>query len=398
MRCSLLGCIAAALLLVGGSAAADEVETIEVRGEAAILDDDEAAARDKAIDDALRKAVESAVGTMISSETITENYQLISDRIYSRAKGYVRSYKIRDEREQDGVYIVDIRAKVAVGAVSKDVDGLATLLKRKKYPKVLVLVAEQNIGMNGPAYWWGKTGPVSMSMRTVENALMEKMAEKGFTFVDTEVLTGKKSVKMPVAKLSDKQAMRIADVTDAQIVIVGQAVAKDQGSLGDRFGDSNIKTRSARAVANVRVINTDNGRVIAVAQMDKGKGFGIDAKLAGNEALKDIGQDLAEELIDKIAKAWSQELAGANRVRMTVKGLQSFSHLRSFMKVLRNRVRSVQDVRKDRFSKGMAVLEIDLEGDTSALATELEAKDFDGQFKIEITDVTNNAIGVKLLP
>jgi hypothetical protein len=39
-----------------------------------------------------------------------------------------------------------------------------------------------------------------------------------------------------------------------------------------------------------------------------------------------------------------------------------------------------------------------LAGDARALATELEAKDFGGAFKIEVEEVTGNAITVKLLP
>ncbi len=38
-------------------------------------------ARDHAIKDDLRKAVEQAVGTFISSETVVENYEVLSDRI-----------------------------------------------------------------------------------------------------------------------------------------------------------------------------------------------------------------------------------------------------------------------------------------------------------------------------
>lgn len=393
MKRLIRSCLVVLLALSSLSAMAADVEEVEVRGEAAIINNDKAAARDKAIDDALRKAVESAVGTMVSSETITENFQLISDRIYSQAEGYVRKYQIQDEREEDGVIIVEIKAQVSVGAVSKDLDGLKTLLKRKKMPRVLILIAEQNIGMNGPAYWWGKTGPISMELRTVETTLMEKMRDKGFTFVDTEVLSGKKSIHTPVARLSDKQAKRIADTTDAEIIIVGQAVAKD---LGKTLPGSDVRMISAHAEGNVRVINTDNGRVIAVAQA-AGRGIHLDAKFAGNRALKDVGEKLADRVIEKVAKVWAEELSGTNTIRMTVKGIRNFTHLREFMKVLSNNVRSVKDVRKKKFSRGMAVLQVDLAGDTEAMATELEAKDFGGEFKLEITDVTDNAIGIKLL-
>ncbi len=388
------GWLVAVLVALSWSALAADVEKVESRGEAAILDDDKAAARDKAIDDALRKAVETAVGTMISSETITENYQLISDRIYSKAEGYVRKYQITGEREEDGVIIVEVKAEVAVGAVSQDLDGLKTLLKRKNQPKVLLLIAEQNVGMDGPSYWWGKSGRISMELKTVENSLMQVMGEKGFKFVDTEVLSGKKTVHMPVSKLSDKQAKRIADLTDAQIVVVGQAVAKE---LGKTMPDSNTRMISARAVIKARVINTDNGRVICSADADA-QGIQLDAKFAGDLALQKAGKKLGEVLIEKISKVWTEEVAGTNEIRMTISGVRSYKHLKDFMSVLRNRVRSVKDVRKREFSRGQAVLEVDLAGDADAMATELEAKDFGGQFKVEITNVTDNAIGVKLLP
>ncbi len=42
-------------------------------------------ARDHAIKCALRKVVEKAVGTFISSDTVVENYEVLSDRIYSKA-------------------------------------------------------------------------------------------------------------------------------------------------------------------------------------------------------------------------------------------------------------------------------------------------------------------------
>jgi hypothetical protein len=61
-------------------------------------------ARDHAIKDDLRKAVEQAVGTFISSETVVENYEVLSDRIYSKAEEYVAEYKVLREKEEGDLY------------------------------------------------------------------------------------------------------------------------------------------------------------------------------------------------------------------------------------------------------------------------------------------------------
>ena len=61
----------------GPNARAADTKTVTAMGQAAIYQGDKSHARDKAIEDAMRKAVEMAVGAMVSSETITENFELI---------------------------------------------------------------------------------------------------------------------------------------------------------------------------------------------------------------------------------------------------------------------------------------------------------------------------------
>ena len=89
-----------------------EFHPVKAMGQAAIYGEDVANARDKAIADAQRKTVEQAIGAMVSSETVTENFELISDKILSRSSGYVRNYKIIVEGKDDmGVYQVTVRLK-----------------------------------------------------------------------------------------------------------------------------------------------------------------------------------------------------------------------------------------------------------------------------------------------
>jgi hypothetical protein len=375
-------------------AQADEIESREVEtvGQAAIIGNNKVQARDKAIDDALRKAVESSLGTVISAETITENYQLISDRILSRADGYVSKYKILNEKEEDSVYIVKVRAAVAVGAVSSDLDGLKTLIRRKGMPKMIIMVAEQNVGMNNPEFWWGSSGTLTtMDMRVVENTLMEKMREKGFTFVDPETLSGKKKLRFPVAVLTDTQAKRIANVTDAQIILVGQAVAKDIGQTWE-----GTRLRSAHAEVAVRAINTDTGEIIAVAT-EQATVPHISPSVAGSQALKKASEKLSEKLVELIGKKWIADTSGSMSVRLVVNGVKNFKMLNKLINILRERVRGVKDVHQQKMKQQTAVLDVVLAGDTRSLATELEAEDFSGVFKLEIVEISANAITVNLI-
>src|SRR5574341_2097406 len=118
---------------------------ITVVGVGTILASDVGAARDQAIDDAMRKAVQQALGTYVKSETLVENFQLVSDQILSWSAGYVKKYNIlRERRTPDNTYEVEMQAVVNLTDLRTDDDALAKLIE-KENPRVMVMIAEQNI-------------------------------------------------------------------------------------------------------------------------------------------------------------------------------------------------------------------------------------------------------------
>jgi hypothetical protein len=385
--------LTAGLLIVAmsGIAYAQETETVEATGQAAIVDNDRAEARDKAIEDALRKAIESAVGTMISSETVTENYQLLTDKVYSKASGYVTKYKITGERIEENVKIVEVKAEVSKGAIQNDLDALSILINEAKgRPKLLVMIAEQNVGMNQPNYWWGNNNVVSFEMDVVMNTIMEKMQEKGFTFVDPNALSDRMKVRMPVAFISDQQARQMAQqITEAQVVIVGKALAKDIGETveGKRW-------RSASAEIGVHAINTSNGEVLAVATANAIVPH-INAAEAGTKALKKASEKLAEDLIEKIAKNFRASAYGAESIRMEVFGVKNNRMLSKFIEGVKG-MRGIKAINQQSLSRGLAVMDLQYAGKANALATALEAKKFGGTFKVEVSEVRPNSIKINL--
>ena len=69
--------------------------------------------QDGAVKNALRAAVEQAVGTIIDSKTVVENDELIGDKILSHSGGYVQKYDILGEPKSEGGLIkVRIEAEV----------------------------------------------------------------------------------------------------------------------------------------------------------------------------------------------------------------------------------------------------------------------------------------------
>ena len=95
-----------------------------VEGVGVIVADNTAQARDQAIQDALRLAVEQAAGTMVSSETLVQNYEVLRDQVYSQSQGYIRHYEVTNETTEGNLYRVTIQAAVAMGNLKNDLAAL----------------------------------------------------------------------------------------------------------------------------------------------------------------------------------------------------------------------------------------------------------------------------------
>lgn len=102
-------------------------------GVSALSSEPESTARDNAIEDAIRRAVEQAVGTIVSSQSMVSNYTIFKDLIYSKASDYLKSYKILDEYKDDGLYFVKIEAQVDLDSISEVLHKIGLLSMRRQH-------------------------------------------------------------------------------------------------------------------------------------------------------------------------------------------------------------------------------------------------------------------------
>jgi hypothetical protein len=368
--------------------AADTVD-VTVVGQAVIFSNDKVAAKEKAIDDALRKAVEQAVGTIISSETVTSNYQLVSDKIFSRSKGYVKSHKVVEEAVRDGnVFEVKLQATVGTAALQDDVDGILVALSAKNMPRVLVMVTEQQVGAASPSYWWGEKS-FKTTMDVTENAIIASWQPKGVRFVDRQSLAGKLTTGLTTSSAPDDRMVKdIAGKVGAEIVVRGDATAQDQGLV------MGTQMHSIQVSVSLRALNTDTGDIMGAATITTAA-LHINPASGGTAALDKAGQAAAKVLFTKMLDRWQKEIFGAATVSLKVNDVGKTANLKALKSFLTNDIRGVKAVRERSYSKKLAELEVEIEGSAQDLATELEEKKFPG-FKIEIDEVTANTITASL--
>ena len=100
-----------------------------VRGLGAILQGDQAEARQSAIASSLRQALEQTVAQLLSPDASAAHFQTLKERIYGRAPRYVRSYRVLSEYPdlQRQVYRVELEVEVATDALMRVISRLGLI-------------------------------------------------------------------------------------------------------------------------------------------------------------------------------------------------------------------------------------------------------------------------------
>jgi len=379
--------VAVLLILVIGAFA--QSKEIKAKGYGTIYGNNKAAARDKAIEDAQRKAVEQAMGTMISSESVTKNFQLISDRILSLSSGYIEKYRVISEKEVDGEVEVEIAAIVGMSKLNDSVQAIKNLIRRMDRPKIMVLIAEQSIREEGQQLSEKSRGDVvlsSTSLGVAENVLIEFFRAKGFDFVDRQALAGQIEIADPLTLVNDKERIKkIANLTDAQVVIFGQAQARTTGEVqGIYSGQANI---------SLRALKTDTGEIIAATNAHAAVPF-VDPSTANTKALSEAAKKISQKLMDQILSQWQSESNGLRSICLVIKGVK-YADVKKLRSWLTKYVRGVKSVHQRYVKDGIAELDLDIQGSAQNLADELSEKKFQKK-TIEVLDLLPNKVSIEL--
>ncbi len=355
-----------------------ESRVVDVDGAGVVINGDVALARDNALDDALRKAVEQAVGVFISSDTIVENFEVIRDNVYSKSQGYIENYTITDEKAGDSLYMVSVRATVSLKSIDNDLQALGLLMAKKGMPRVMAIIAEKNAGTTGDDPVWD---PVQLSI--AEEVIHARFLKEGFTFVDRASLA---EVSAQGRELNNFDALRLGSQLDAELVIAGKSLVKSSGNV------AGTAMRSFQATVTARAIRADTGVVIASSNAHAAA-VHMDAATGGMEAIKKASEKVADALLSQIVAKWQQEVSASTMISVTVRGITSYSDFVRFRKMLKDEIRGVKNIYQRRMKSGEALLDVEIEGTAQSFADEMAMKELK-EFSLDITGITQNSVEV----
>jgi len=368
---------------------AAKAEYVVVEGYASIAEGKKDTARENALNNAFRRAVEQAVGVLVESETLVKNFQLVSDRIYSKSAGYIKKYTITGEKVEGDTFRIEIKALVSKVKIEKDLDEIGLLIKKAGKPRLMLLISEQNVIGDKPSYWWGGSG---VSIGVAENTLMEKLTGKGFSFVDRQVVVARAKAELKSASsagpdMNNDMALKLASMGEAEVVIIGQAVAK----AGTPLMGTTI--RSCQATISVRALNADNGEPLASVTASATAPH-VDPVTGGSEALKKASLEISDKLMSQILAKWKKRVSGIYMIKLMVSGLK-FDRIKEFRQFLKDQTDNIEEIYDRSYKDGVAKLDMEVSGSTRDIAEELSGKKFRGG-TIEVKSFTSNVVEITI--
>ena len=228
------------------TSAAREIEIQEAVGSARMYSGEEKKARDEALRDAMKKAVEQGVGTVLASETEVENFQVVSDRILKKSKGTIKSYRIlREGAVDNGInYEVVISAVVDDDLLNQSMESFR-LMQQMTGRKTVFIVYNPNVQGDLPLN--PKNGDHFNLIETAVLAINKKFIERRFSILDFErykkVMLNRETMALANEADFEDAVSELAAEYGAQYYVEFTLMVSDKEIGKNKVAQANIKAK-----------------------------------------------------------------------------------------------------------------------------------------------------------
>ncbi len=370
------------LLLLPAAAHGAEIKVVEALGKAP-AGDNEASARQSAVNDALAQAVGRVAMEMVDPATLRQKLGDLQDKVLAKAGSFVATYTLVAEAKAGQTVLALVRAKVDRKALGRALAGAGLRLPELKMAQVLVLVAEETAPARPPVYWWsGAPGapPAPPPVAAVLHSL-------GVETVDPAPLAASVPAEARNPVLSEDQALALGRQAGARLVIMGRVRTYPMVTPENELPPP---------VAQLMALDVEKGKAVSIVEAE-GPAFHQTPGPASTDQVTQAVELATRQLLEQVAAAGPVQAAGASQITVHLSGITSLVQLNKFEQALTSLSPLVSSVRRSTVGAGWAEFAVTLAGPPSKLADRLLVTDY-GDFLINVVDVAPNEIKLVLLP
>ena len=341
-------------------------------------------ARDLALREALRSAVEQTVGRLLPAQRIVRYYPLLGERIFDRSMTYVQDYQIVHETKGPQLYRVTVQTTLHMDRLRQDLQQLGLFLTDAERPTVVVLVAEKP-GPKAPWVWWWRTSPPEQQSLAFTQAIGRVFSSRGLIVLSPSSLLGKlpqdQTYQEPL--LGDGPGSALGKALGARIVVAGEV--SHQPAAGGS---------PATATGSLRALRTDSGQLVTQAaatipvqptpeQPSPGHGFTA------------LAERLGSQLADAILAPVITGAKAAREVTVRVLGVRSYGDLLRIKEYLQE-APGVTRVDQVQLQGAQGSVTVVFSGGIEEVGRALQGRDF-GAFTTSSDSVGEDSITVSIM-
>jgi hypothetical protein len=349
-----------------------------------VMTKDSADARSLALEEALRAAVEQALGYLLPAQNIVRYYPLLLNRILKEPMSYVKDYQIVQEGEAVGLYRVTVQTTLYSENLTRDLRRLGMFLAASERPRIAILVAERT-NPDEPWRWWWQIEPVDEKPPLFLLALSKLMAEQGIVPLAPNLLSESipEDPNYQTPLLDDAQGAALAKALVADVAVLGQVSYRATG-----MGETGMTSGSLRAV------KADSGATLARVSAT------VQVQPSTEQPVIDYGftalaERLAPHLVDGILTPIAAASKAPRDVSLQVQGVRSYGDL-ILIKDYLQRSSIVKEIRQIKLKGDLGSFSLILAGNLDALEEALEGHDF-GTFVTSAELISENVLTVTIL-
>lgn len=335
-------------------------ETVTAKGLSFFEPGREVVAREKALDEAKRAAIEQAMGTTIESRTVVENFEVVKDQIFSRASGYLKNLQIVEEKKTDmGTYEVTIEAEVEISVLVEDLDRFQNMIKWQKNPRVSIVMEP------------GMPAEFQPAAAKTANLLTEKLKRNGFKVFKPSAGNG---------------------VGMGFLVTIGL----EMSTSSSKYQGLELSLNEVGLTANIS--RPGDGEILAASSAVK--------SIPGENRLQILDKGaracvttIWEDLRAKLLRLWEKELYSEREIYLVIHRIDSHALANEILPVFRSDVTGVLDANLIRYAGHTGEYSLKYRGWPEQLLNEIQMGYFKKtHFDSELETIAGNKLVIKLLP
>ena len=357
-------------------------ETFLVLGRAP-LDGNEAQAKDKAVADALVRAVAQAAAATLDPATLRGNLATLDQKVLRDAKRYITNYSLVASAPSGQEFLALVSVSIDDRSLTKSLIQAALKLPTSHLGTILVMVSEETAPGRPPVYWWSGL-PGAPDAPAPVAKVIKKM---GIRIINPNAVKPLLTPDMQHPVLSESQALEFAREVGAQVVIIGSVRT---------FPMVTPQHVLPPPLVQLLAIETNEGHVVSMEETDSPV-FHVTPTAEDANEVMELVESSVRRLMANLAARMAEVGPTTKDLSLKVTGVRSLSQLMRLEKALGSMSDLVENVQRVNAGAGQAEFKLTLKGSPAQLADQLMVQDY-GDFLVNVVESDAKGLQVVIIP